>query len=48
MYSDDAPGSSRKRAPLTTSAEREDARRFYESLGFSATHVGMKMNLRAR
>jgi GNAT superfamily N-acetyltransferase len=30
---------------LTTNVEREDARRFYERLGFSATHVGMKLVL---
>jgi GNAT superfamily N-acetyltransferase len=30
---------------LTTNAKREDARRFYEKLGFSATHLGMKLAL---
>jgi GNAT superfamily N-acetyltransferase len=30
---------------LTTDASRPDARRFYESLGFSASHVGMKLSL---
>lgn len=30
---------------LTTNADREDAQRFYERLGFSPTHVGMKMDL---
>jgi GNAT superfamily N-acetyltransferase len=30
---------------LTTNADRGDARRFYERLGFSATHVGMKLSL---
>ncbi|ESR26248.1 GNAT family N-acetyltransferase [Lutibaculum baratangense] len=30
---------------LTTNASRTDARRFYESLGFEATHVGMKITL---
>jgi GNAT superfamily N-acetyltransferase len=44
-----AIGESRKRGcrlvQLTTNAEREDARRFYERLGFSATHVGMKLSL---
>ena len=31
---------------LTTNRQREQARRFYESLGFSATHHGMKLYLR--
>lgn len=31
---------------LTTNAAREDARRFYERLGFTASHVGMKLDLR--
>ncbi len=30
---------------LTTDARREHTRRFYERLGFSATHHGMKMRL---
>jgi GNAT superfamily N-acetyltransferase len=30
---------------LTTNSERGEARRFYERLGFSATHVGMKLSL---
>lgn len=30
---------------LTTDASRADARRFYERLGFEATHVGMKLGL---
>ncbi len=30
---------------LTTNKEREDARRFYQSLGFEATHEGMKLYL---
>ncbi|MCP5367565.1 MAG: GNAT family N-acetyltransferase [Hyphomicrobiales bacterium] len=30
---------------LTTDLERTDARRFYERLGFQATHLGMKMAL---
>ena len=30
---------------LTTDASRDDARRFYESLGFQATHTGMKLPL---
>ncbi|USX51461.1 GNAT family N-acetyltransferase [Lentzea sp. HUAS12] len=30
---------------LTTDASRVDAHRFYERLGFSASHVGMKLSL---
>jgi GNAT superfamily N-acetyltransferase len=30
---------------LTTDASRKDAHRFYERLGFQATHVGMKLIL---
>lgn len=30
---------------LTTNAQRDEARRFYESLGFDATHQGMKVYL---
>ncbi|TWT02561.1 GNAT family N-acetyltransferase [Planomicrobium sp. CPCC 101079] len=30
---------------LTTDKQREDAHRFYEQLGFTATHEGMKMKL---
>ncbi|GAC1558089.1 MAG: GNAT family N-acetyltransferase [Herpetosiphon sp.] len=30
---------------LTTNAQRGDAQRFYERLGFKATHVGMKLDL---
>lgn len=30
---------------LTTNAERLDAHRFYEQLGFKASHVGMKLKL---
>ncbi len=30
---------------LTTNAARTDAHRFYERLGFEATHVGMKLHL---
>lgn len=30
---------------LTTNRQRPDARRFYESLGFEATHDGMKLGL---
>ena len=32
-------------AQLTTDKRRTDAHRFYESLGFTATHVGMKLRL---
>jgi ribosomal protein S18 acetylase RimI-like enzyme len=32
---------------LTTDARRVDARRFYESLGFVASHVGMKLTIEA-
>jgi ribosomal protein S18 acetylase RimI-like enzyme len=31
---------------LTTDKQRADARRFYERLGFAATHEGMKLSLR--
>lgn len=31
---------------LTTNNDRKDAHRFYESLGFSGTHLGMKIKLR--
>jgi GNAT superfamily N-acetyltransferase len=31
---------------LTTDVSRSDARRFYESLGFTASHLGMKLDLR--
>jgi len=31
---------------LTTNAERTDAHRFYEGLGFKASHVGMKLSLK--
>lgn len=31
---------------LTTNAEREDAHRFYRNLGFTATHLGMKLKLK--
>lgn len=30
---------------LTTDKQRSDARRFYESLGFTASHEGMKLDL---
>ncbi len=31
---------------LTTHADREDARRFYENLGFKGSHLGMKLSLK--
>lgn len=31
---------------LTTNAERTDAHRFYENLGFKGTHLGMKLKLK--
>ena len=31
---------------LTSDKRRRDAIRFYESLGFAASHEGMKLNLR--
>lgn len=31
---------------LTTNAERTDAHRFYENLGFSGSHLGMKIKLK--
>jgi GNAT superfamily N-acetyltransferase len=31
---------------LTTNAERSDAHRFYENLGFKGTHLGMKLYLK--
>jgi GNAT superfamily N-acetyltransferase len=31
---------------LTTNAERKDAHRFYEKLGFKGSHLGMKLTLR--
>jgi GNAT superfamily N-acetyltransferase len=31
---------------LTTHADRKDAHRFYENMGFKATHVGMKIALK--
>ena len=33
------------RVQLTSNTVREDAHRFYESLGFSPTHVGFKLSL---
>jgi GNAT superfamily N-acetyltransferase len=31
---------------LTTNADRKDAHRFYEALGFKGSHLGMKLRLR--
>ena len=31
---------------LTTDSSRGDAQRFYERLGFEASHLGMKLDLR--
>jgi GNAT superfamily N-acetyltransferase len=31
---------------LTTNAERRDAHRFYENLGFTGSHLGMKLDLK--
>ena len=36
------------RVELTTNAQREAARRFYERLGFVGSHVGMKLYLGSR
>jgi GNAT superfamily N-acetyltransferase len=33
------------RVELTSNAQRADARRFYERLGFKASHIGMKLYL---
>lgn len=30
---------------LTTNSQRADAKRFYESLGFSPSHIGMKLKI---
>jgi N-acetylglutamate synthase and related acetyltransferases len=30
---------------LTTNAEREDAHRFYRNVGFTSSHIGMKLKL---
>jgi GNAT superfamily N-acetyltransferase len=35
-----------QRVELTSSASRRDAHRFYERLGFIASHVGMKLMLK--
>lgn len=39
---DAAPGLGAKLVQLTSDAERVDAHRFYERLGFTASHVGFK------
>jgi GNAT superfamily N-acetyltransferase len=44
---DDARRRGCARAELTSNAERVDARRFYERLGFKASHIGMKLYLGA-
>jgi hypothetical protein len=31
---------------LKTNSEREDAHRFYRSLGFESSHIGMKLKLK--
>jgi GNAT superfamily N-acetyltransferase len=36
------------RAELTSNAKRTEARRFYEQLGFEASHIGMKLYLGER
>ena len=43
---DDARRRDCARIELTSNAKRVDARRFYERLGFTASHVGMKLYLR--
>jgi GNAT superfamily N-acetyltransferase len=43
---DDARRRGCARIELTSNARRVDARRFYERLGFRASHVGMKLYLR--
>lgn len=42
---DDARARGCARVELTSNARREDARRFYERLGFKASHIGMKLYL---
>ena len=45
LLADDELGRQRgcRMVQLTTDKQRTDARRFYESLGFRATHEGMKL-----
>jgi GNAT superfamily N-acetyltransferase len=45
---DDARRRGCARVELTSNAKRADARRFYERLGFTASHVGMKLYLGRR
>jgi GNAT superfamily N-acetyltransferase len=42
---DDARARGCARVELTSNAKRLDARRFYERLGFTASHIGMKLYL---
>jgi GNAT superfamily N-acetyltransferase len=42
---DDARGRGCARVELTSNAARAGARRFYERLGFRASHIGMKLYL---
>ena len=42
---DQARGRGCRLVQLTTHASRKDAHRFYERLGFEASHVGMKLTL---
>jgi GNAT superfamily N-acetyltransferase len=42
---DDARARGCRRVELTSNAQRIDARRFYERLGFKASHIGMKLYL---
>lgn len=42
---EEARASGCRSVQLTTNRDRIDARRFYEGLGFEATHIGMKLTL---
>jgi GNAT superfamily N-acetyltransferase len=44
---DAAPGMGVRLVQLTSDAAREDAHRFYERLGFTASHVGFKCSVPA-
>ena len=49
MLADDFLGAKRESCyilQLTTNGERAAARRFYESLGFEGSHLGMKLYLK--